>query len=392
MRLLQRYVLLDLFRVFLTLVSVLTVLLVFVGVFQQVSESGLGPKEIFKILPFVVPSLLPFTIPATLLLTVCLVYGRMAGDAEITAAKAAGVNVFSLIWPALLLAGVMSFASLLLSDRIIPWAVANIQRTIALAMEDIFLDVLRSRHKISDPKRGYEITVTHVEGKTLINPTFQYAKPGGTPVFLQAVSGELEFDLENQQVVLHLGRGDLLTPSGQMLSFAEEHRPFPLPQEIAEPKPRNMSIVQLEAKLAEFRREIDTARDHRDIEASFAYLLGEYETVGQPAFHAHGANLERAIGHVHKHDTEVHGRYALSASCFFFVLLGAPVAILQGRRQFLTTFLMCFLPILLAYYPMVLGMMSLSKSGGVDPTWAMWIGNAVLLVAGGYFTRRVLRY
>ena len=97
MRLLQRYILLDLFRVFVGLLSVMTVLLVFVGVFQQITENGVGPEQVVRILPFVVPSMLPFTIPATLLLTVCLVYGRMAGDREITAAKAAGVNVMSLL-------------------------------------------------------------------------------------------------------------------------------------------------------------------------------------------------------------------------------------------------------------------------------------------------------
>jgi lipopolysaccharide export system permease protein len=392
MRLLQRYVLLDLARVFTMLVSVLTVLLVFVGVAQQVSESGLGMVQVVQILPFVVPSLLPYTIPATLLLTVCLVYGRMAGDAEITAAKAAGVNVFSLIWPALLLAAALSLASLILSDRIIPWAVANIQRTVASAMEDIFLDVLRSRHKLSDPRRGYEITVTHVDGKTLINPTFQYAKAGSAPVYLQAVRGELEFDLANQQVILHLGQGTILTPSGQMLSFAEEHRPFPLPSEIAEPKPRNMPIEHIEGRIATFAREAEISRNHRDTAASMAFVLGEYELLADPAFQAHGTLLKRALTQTHRHTTEVHSRYALSASCFFFVLLGAPVAILQGRTQFLTTFLMCFLPILLAYYPVVLGMMNLSKNGSVDPLWAMWLGNAGLLLAGGYFMRRVLRY
>ena len=91
MRMLQRYILGELLRVFAFVLSVLTVLLVFVGAFQQARDSGLGPLQILEILPFVVPSLLPFTIPATLLLTVSVVYGRIAGDQEITAAMAAGM-------------------------------------------------------------------------------------------------------------------------------------------------------------------------------------------------------------------------------------------------------------------------------------------------------------
>lgn len=391
MRLLQRHLMFDLVRVFVAVVSVLTVLLVFVGVFQQVNESGLGMGQVLQILPYVVPSLLPFTIPATLLLTVCLVYGRMAGDSEITAAKAAGINVFSLLWPSLLLAAVLSVGSFVLSDRIIPWAVANIQQTVANAVEEIFLDVLRNRHKVSDPRKGYEITVTGVEGKTLIDPTFQYSR-GGSPVTMQAKRGELEFDLDNQQVVLHLVAGSVEAPGGQRLTFEREDRAFPMPTEIVEQKTRNMPIGQLTKRVAETTERIETDRDRRAVLASMAYISGDFASVVSPEERAREAALQADVYEQLRSRTEIHGRYALSASCFFFVLLGAPVAILQGRTQFLTTFLACFLPILLAYYPIVLGMMSLSKSGTVDPQWAMWVGNGAMLVCGAYFLRRVLRY
>ena len=56
MRLLQRYILSELLKVYVFVLSVLTVLLVFVGVFREAQESGLGPLQILEILPFVVPS------------------------------------------------------------------------------------------------------------------------------------------------------------------------------------------------------------------------------------------------------------------------------------------------------------------------------------------------
>jgi lipopolysaccharide export system permease protein len=86
-RLLQRYILGELLRVFIFLLTVLMVLLVFVGVFQQAQENGLGPYQIIQILPYIIPSMLPYTIPAALLLTVSIVYGRISGDLEVTAAN-----------------------------------------------------------------------------------------------------------------------------------------------------------------------------------------------------------------------------------------------------------------------------------------------------------------
>ena len=70
MKLLQRYIFSELLRVFSLLVIVLTVMLVFVGLFREATERGLGAVQILQIMPFVVPSMLPFTIPATLLLSV----------------------------------------------------------------------------------------------------------------------------------------------------------------------------------------------------------------------------------------------------------------------------------------------------------------------------------
>src|SRR5271168_5395412 len=99
MRILQRCVLNDLMRVFGLAIFVLTVLLVFMGVAGEAVKRGLGAAQIIQILPYIVPSLLPYTIPATLLLTVCIVYGRMAGDHEITAIKAAGINVLCILIP-----------------------------------------------------------------------------------------------------------------------------------------------------------------------------------------------------------------------------------------------------------------------------------------------------
>ena len=186
MRLLQRYIFAELLRVFAFVLSVLTVLFVFVGVFREVSDKGLGPLQVLQILPYVVPSLLPFTVPATMLLSVCVVYGRMAGDQEITAAKSAGISMMSLLWPSLFFGGVLSVCTLWLTDQVIPWSEANIRRVVTAAMEDILLDVLRSQHQTTDWSQGVTISVKDVRGKKLIKPTFRYSPTGKPPLTANA--------------------------------------------------------------------------------------------------------------------------------------------------------------------------------------------------------------
>ena len=393
MKLLQRYILGELLRVFLFVLSVLTVLLVFVGVFREARESGLGPVQILEILPFVVPSTMPFTIPATLLLTVCVVYGRISGDLEITAAKAAGINVMSLLWPSFALGLVLTATSFFLTDRAIPWAVMNIQHRIQMAMEDIFLDVLRNRLTVAQPEKGFSVTVTGVEGRKLIRPTFQYTPPGQkTAVTIQAQEATLDFDIEAQHVNLHLVRGYVDISGERRLWFQEEKRPFPMPMSMSEPKPRQLSIVEIRERQKQMQKFVDDVEQRRQLEAAFALAIGDFHRLTRPEYKQTERDIKFKEEDLRKLETEVHSRYALSASCFFFAMLGGPFAILQGRRQFLTSFFLCFLPILIIYYPIVMLMMNLSKTGTIAPSWGLWVGNAVVGAISFYILRRVLQH
>jgi lipopolysaccharide export system permease protein len=90
--------------------------------------------------------------------------------------------------------------------------------------------------------------------------------------------------------------------------------------------------------------------------------------------------------------TEQHNRFAMAVSCLFFVCLGSPFAILMARNQFLTSFLFCFVPILIVYYPISMMLVNLSKTGSINPAWAVWIANGVVGLAAIYFLRRVRQH
>jgi lipopolysaccharide export system permease protein len=62
----------------------------------------------------------------------------------------------------------------------------------------------------------------------------------------------------------------------------------------------------------------------------------------------------------------------------------------MARKQFLTTFLFCFVPILTIYYPINMMTQNLSKIGTLDPSWAVWTANGVMALAATYFLRRVV--
>jgi lipopolysaccharide export system permease protein len=392
MRLLERYIFVELLRVFACVLCVTTCLLVFVGVYEKMKEYGFGPWEVAQILPFIVPSLLPYTIPATLLLTVCVVYGRLAGDREIIAAKAAGIHAFSLVWPSYFLGAMLSVAALLLMDQVIPWSLAHIERVGTLSAENIFLDTLRTQNQFVNKERGITITVTEVRDRTLIWPIFRYAPNGSSAVTMQAQSGRLEFDLPNQQVVLHLQHGYVDVPGGNRFYFESEEKPFPLPTKNQRLRARNLRIRDIQAEFAIAEQELAAARQRQALSAAWILSTGHFERLAEKDFHSHHRAQHEAQAKLYKLDTELHNRFATSCSCLFFVLLGSPFAMVLAKKQFLTSFLFCFVPILVVYYPVSIMTQNMSKTGQLDPLWAVWAANGLMLLAAGYFFRRVLQH
>ena len=391
MRQVERYVMMELLRVFVALITISTLLLVFVGVFGEARKFDLGIWQILQIMPFVVPSLMPYTIPATLLLTVCVVYGRMAGDNEIIAVRAAGIHIIHLMWPSFFLAGVLSIVALFLTDQISPWAFTNIERIVTLAMEDIIFDKLRTENQINDRDHGITINVTGVKGRRLIHPTIRYKPKGGESVIMQANEAQIEFDLKNQKFYLSLWgmQGNL---AGKNSTFFLEHDRIPqnLPSRTDSAGNRVLRTQDLVRKIDAMHQQKRNARQQQAVESAFALARGDFDGLQSNTFLTHQHLSNAATNEIYGLRTEYYNRFSMSVSCFFFVLLGSPFAILMAKNQFLTCFLFCFLPILTVYYPIAMMTQNMSKTGAIDPMWSAWLANATLLCAGIYYIRRVL--
>ena len=393
MKLLQRSILWELVRVFTLLLVGLTVMLVFIGLMREASERDLGLRQVFQIMPFVVPSLLPFTIPATVLLAVTVVYGRIASDNEITAAKSAGVHPLRLLAPAFLLGGTLTIVSFGMTDRAIPWAITNIEVVVTQAMEDIFLRVLDKQHYYGSPNDGYSILVDDVRGKTLILPSFTYRNRNHQQVTAKAEQAQVQFDVEERKVKLYLKNAVISAPGRDTGGWVNEYiLDFDLKAELGEKKARHLTIEDIREQLVRLSDDRENIRIQRDQEIAMLLMVGDFDQLSSKQTKRFNRAARFNKSSSDRMHTEIHTRYAMAGSCLFFTLLGGPFAVIQARRQFVTSFIMCFLPILLIYYPVTFLMVNLGKSGTLDPMWAMWVPNAIIGVAACFVLRRVIRH
>jgi lipopolysaccharide export system permease protein len=389
--LLQRYILGELTRTLLFVLFCLTALVNVVGVFQTATERGLAAPQVWEVLPYIVPSMMPFTIPAALLLTVCLVYGRMAGDQEVTAAKAAGVSVMTILWPSILLGAVLSVVCFVLTDRVIPWALDQMEQRIVQMVEDVFFERLRSDRAFVDRQRGIEITILDIRGKTLIGPVICYKQKDGRVQKIHADEATISLDVKRQLAEIHIKYGSISLSDNQRITVANEKFPFSLANEIGKPKPRNLPIEVIQDQVEAALEDEERARERQAVDALLATSWGEFQRL--PSLQKWKAKPPDKHSPTYQRlKTEVHSRYAMSCSCLFFVLFGGPFASYKAKSQFLTSFMYCFVPIVAVYYPLILGIMTQSKKGNIDPSWGMWLGNLALLAASIVILRRVRRH
>ena len=71
---------------------------------------------------------------------------------------------------------------------------------------------------------------------------------------------------------------------------------------------------------------------------------------------------------------------------------GAPVGILFAKRDFLSAFITCFVPIIMLYYPLMLFGRQPGQGRDDAPEIALWIGNVVLAVLAGWVYPRIIKH
>jgi lipopolysaccharide export system permease protein len=395
MRLITRYVLLELLKVFAVTLAVMTVLMLLVGAAQEAVVQGLGPGPVLRLIPYLLPNALRFAVPGTVLFAACSVFGRMAGWNEITAVKSLGVGPMVLIAPALVLAFVLSLVTVWLNDVAVSWGREGVQRVVIHSIEEIAYGMLRTQRSFSTSR--FSINVMRVEGRQLVRPTVVFQNADDSPpVTLTAQRAELFCNPKENTLKIKLIDGAMEMEGKLSMRFRDsfEHE-VPLAQAMNKEDdvdgPSHLPLWRIPAELDNQRREIEGLQKMMAAEAALQMLSGEFDRLDGPEWQARHAELRLARERWFRLQTEPWRRWATGFSCLFFVLVGAPLAIRLRNSDLWTSFAICFLPILVLYYPLLALGVDRAKDGALPP-YAVWLGNAVLLLVGLWLLRKVRRY
>ncbi|MBC8357249.1 MAG: LptF/LptG family permease [Planctomycetes bacterium] len=367
-----RYVLIETLKTFFVAAFAILACLLMVGGAQQGIRHGLPPRVIAQVLPFLVPEMLRFALPGCLLFAVCSVFGRMSATNEILAVKASGVNPSRLVWPILGVACLLSLITFQIYDVCAIWARPGLKRTMINATDEIIYGYLSSNKSFTNHQLS--ISVRGVEDGDLVQPVIQVFE-GGTenqPVTFSAerasitcsdLEDTLRFDCYHGWVEV----GDETSISFNGIWTSEIDLPSSARGDVDVASPAALRVSEVGSQV---RREQAWLRDANRRQKQ---VMEDPEQFAID-FQHHQQRLYRL-------QAETPRRFSNGFACLCFAMVGIPVAIWQKSSDNVGVFFLCFGPILLIYYPLLVVGENLAR-GGIFPSLTVWLADGVLLVAG----------
>ncbi|MBI3836883.1 MAG: LptF/LptG family permease [Planctomycetia bacterium] len=391
MRLLTRYVLGETCKAFLVTLTSLTLLMILIGAVKEALAQGLGLAQIVQLLPYLLPNALIFAVPGTILFSVSSVYGRMSGANEIVALKSLGLSPMVILWPVLLFSVLLSFATVWINDLAMSWGSRGVQRVVVDALEDIAYGMLRAHHSFRTP--AFSVIVQKVEGRRLIGAHFSLQEASG-PVTIRAKSAELHSNPGSGKLTVRL-EGYTIDAPGNHGEFPDQ----PLEREIVinpeagrpDTSPAHMALREIPARTRQQKETLDQIEQRMIAQAGFRMMTGDFARLSSNTWAEDARQLQSERYQFYRMQTEPPRRWANGFSCLCFALVGSGMAIRMKNSDALTSFFLCFGPILLVYYPLLAFGLDRAKSGNINP-YAVWLANAALVVWGLWLLRRVIRY
>lgn len=393
---LTRTILWEILRIFVIALVVLTTIILLIAVARELIRKGLGPMAVLHLLPFAIPISLQHAVPATALFAVCCVYGRMAADGEVSTVKSSGISPLRLLQPAMVFAALLSPLAVFCSDMAVSWGKPGVKRVVLLSIEDIAYKVLESQHSFTSD-HGFSIHVREIQDRRMISPTIIVRGRGDEAFEVTASEGQLVMDDERQALVLKLVDSKVIR--GGVFGGTvpgESNFEIPLGNTLADEDPSITSPSELPLRLIRRQKSHQRETTHAAVGqlaafTGFALLQSRPETIGGAKARGIHAALDASQTRLTRLKTEPWRRWAEGFTCFFFVFVGAPLAILAKTSDYWTTFGMCFLPIILIYYPLFLLGLDQAKAGDLPP-YGVWAGNMVLGGIGAILLMKVRRY
>jgi lipopolysaccharide export system permease protein len=337
---------------------------------------------ILEVIGLLIPFIWVFALPMGLLTATLLVFGRFSADQELTAARASGISLLSLISPILLLSLFFCGVSAWINMELGPESrVAFKNLVYQLRAEFVNLQLPEGRFIRDFP--GYVVYIGKNHDGNLKD--VMIIKPGSetnATTTIQAPSGKLETDMASKQFILHLfdarsvtlgaARADIGSSPELILNFDLNAAT----NQIYRPKVSDMTFGQLQDELDSLDKQLASppaaVTNSNKLRAQFNEIARQRNDLTEPV------------------RVEINRQVAFSFACFGFTLVGIPLGIRVHRRE-TNIGVAIALGLVLIYYSFIILGESLSARTEFAPHLIVWLPNFIFQAAGAVLLWRANR-
>ena len=369
--------------------QVMISLLMTVGVFTFVLLLGNVMKEIIallvsrqvtlglvgKAIGLLIPYVMAYVLPFGMLTSVLLVFGRFSADQELTAVRASGVSLISLVTPILML----SLALCVLCGLFNLWIAPHCRgaykdlifqfgaRTIStLITEDRFIDEIPGMILYIRKKNGDELEDIRIYNLKETEITNR----------VSAASGKINFDPQGQTIQFQLN--DVLVEHRfETDAKADENFIGPPPPE----KPPEWQLVKMggfTTDPVDLKPLFQGSRKSKLSEMDLMQLIRERKVREEQGVSTMPVRVQ------------IHRQLAFSFACFAFTLVAIPLAI-QAHRRETSIGIALSLGLVMVYYAFIILGDALEAKEHLQPHLILWFPNFLFQAVGAALLYRANR-
>ena len=437
---LVRYVLKELIAPFLASLFGITFLFVvdfLVKILDNVLSKGLPASTVLEIFVLNLAWMLSLSIPMAVLVSCLMSFGRMSGDQEITAVKAAGVSPLSLIRPVFVVGMLLSVLLMLFNNWVLPEAnhrSVELMNAVSRKKPHVFIDAGKLITQFPDvqlwvsridPSSGtlYGIQVFELEHKGpprivyADSASMEYVDNGATLMF-KLRSGETHVvdaddpsnyfrirffaqDLALKNVDDRLERrsrsyrSDREMPVEMMLDVVHDAEAR-YDTALTDAKARRLSSLQelrnrleqdsiVPAEATSSYASDDTSKVRRALSRIRMSEVSVLRTT-ERLYSRMETEKKRSAQYL----VEIHKKFSTSAACLVFILIGAPLGIM-ARKGGIGTGIIYSLAFFVIFWVCLIGGENLADRLIISPELAMWAPNIIIGAFGVFITIAMIR-
>ncbi len=383
MRTLHSYLTRQVLLTLMLTVSVFTFVLLLTNLLKEILALLVNHQATLPIvgqaIGLLIPFVLAFALPMGMLTATLLVFGRFSADQELTAARASGLSLVSLITPVLLLSVALSVVCALFNMEIAPHC--------------------RVAYKQMLTHLGFEKSVTFVQEDRFVD------FPGWV-VYARKRSGNYLQDVrlyktENDRISLSITASDglwVVDPTGRELTITltnatmlqrinQGSAPSAIPNDTNQVARSGSELHEWQPGFSEWWI---TDPPIRLAGAESGFRKPKLSEMSARQLHAEIQERERLGIDTTPAQVQLHRQIAFSFASIGFTLIGIPLGIRAHRRE-TTAGVAIALVLVLVYYSFIVLAQSWEARSEVVPQLIVWVPNFLFQAAGAVLLWRANR-